>query len=95
MRPVTLTDLAAAARVLLALPEAQRAAGLAALLARAQTAEQHRRDTGRNHPAYGNGTLLAAALAHPRAEPQSPGTQDYLTCLSLVLDALVARNRTS
>ncbi|MCW1934316.1 DUF7742 family protein [Pararhodobacter zhoushanensis] len=95
MRPVTLTDLAAAARVLLALPKAQRAAGLAALIARARTADQHRRDTGRNHPAYGNGTLLAAALAHPRAEPQSPGGVDYLMCLAQVIDALLARDRTS
>ena len=94
MRPVTLTDIAAAARVLLALPEAQRAAGLAALLARATAADRHRCDTGCNHPAYGNGTLLAAALAHPCAEPRSPGSADYLACLAQVIEALVAHNRT-
>jgi len=36
MRAVTLTDLAAAARVLLALPEQQRRAGMAALIAGAE-----------------------------------------------------------
>lgn len=92
MRPVTLTDLAAAVRVLLALPEDRRAAGLAALLARAEAADHHRRTTGRAHPAYGNGTLLAAALAHPAADPGTAGDRAYLLCLAQVLDAVVRAN---
>ena len=95
MRPVTLTDLAATARVLLAQPETRRAAALAALVARAAVADEHRRATGCNHPAYGNGTLLAAALAHPRAEPQTPGSTEYLTCLAQVIEGLVRGSRTS
>ena len=89
MRPVTLTDLAAAARVLLALPEAQRAAGMAALIARTEAADRHRREAGRGHPAYGHGTLLEAALAHPSRDPDSPGARDYLACLALVTEALL------
>jgi len=91
MRPVTLTDLSAAARVLLALPEGRRAAGMAALIARAEAADRHRQTTGRLHPAYGNGTLLAAALAHPAADPARPGAPEYLACLALAAGALVGR----
>lgn len=89
MRPVTLTDLSAAARVLLALPEGRRRAGMAALIARAETADRHRQATGRLHPAYGNGTLLAAALVHPLADPATPGAPEYLACLALAAEALV------
>ena len=89
MRPVTLTDLAAAARVALALPPGERAAGIAALIARAGAADRHRRATGRAHP-HGNGTLGAAALTLPQADPKAPGDADYLGCLALVLDALRA-----
>lgn len=91
MRPVTQTDLAAAARVLLALPPAARAAGLAALFARADLADRHRQATGRSHPRYGNGTLVAAALACPRAEPATPGAHEFMACLAQVLEALLAR----
>ena len=90
MRPVTVTDLCAAARVLLAQPPARRRAAMAALVARAEAAARHRRATGRHHPAYGNGTLLAAALAHP-APDAAPGATDYLACLALALDVLLAR----
>ena len=92
MRPVTLTDLSAAARVLLALPEDRRAAALGALLARAECADRHRHATGQAHPAYGNGTLLAAALAHPGADPAGPGDRAYLSCLAQVLEALPHAN---
>ncbi len=43
------------------------------------------------HPAYGNGTLLAAALVHPQADPATPGAPDYLECLALAIEALVRR----
>ena len=89
MRPVTVTDLCAAARVLLALPEAQRATGMAALIARTERADRYRRETGCCHPAYGNGTLLAAALAHPARDPDCPGARDYLACLGLACEALL------
>lgn len=89
MRPVTITDLCAAARVLLALPEARRGAGMAALIARAETADRHRRETGCAHPAWGNGTLLSAALAHPSRDPAAPGAPDYLACLALAAETLL------
>lgn len=94
MRPVTLGDLAAAARVLLAQPEAQRPAAMAALIARAEAADRLRQAEGRHHPLYGNGTLMAAALAHPRAEPVAPGGADFLACLALATEqALICSRR--
>jgi len=89
MQPVTLGDIAAAARVLLALPEPARAGAMRALIARARLADQTRRATGRLHPAYGNGTLMAAALAHPRCEPAGPGDPDYLACLACALEGVL------
>lgn len=92
MRTVTTTDLIAAARVLMALPEPRRPAAMKALIARAAMADRHRRATGRQHPAYGNGTLLAAALAHPRAEGGKNGLGDepgYLACLACAIDAVL------
>lgn len=91
MRPVTVTDLCAAARVLLALPEDHRAAAMQALIRRAEAADRHRRETGHAHPAYGNGTLLAAALAHPARDPAAPGAPEYLGCLALAIETLLRR----
>jgi hypothetical protein len=93
VQPVTLTDIATAARVLLAVPPPRREAALAALLARATLADRTRRETGRLHPRYGNGTLMAAALAHPRAEPRSPGDSEYLSCLAAVLEGVLSSHR--
>ena len=93
MQPVTLGDLAAAARVLLARPQAQRPAAMAALIARAEAADRLRRAEGRHHPLYGNGTLMAAALAHPRADPTHPGGEDFLACLALATEAALDHAR--
>lgn len=93
MRPVTLGDLSAAARVLLAQPERLRPAAMAALIVRAEAADSLRRAEGRYHPLYGNGTLMAAALAHPRADPATPGGIDYLACLALATEAALHHAR--
>lgn len=90
MRPVTLTDLTAAARVLRALPEGQREAAMAALIARADLADRMRREAGRNHPLWGNGTLAAAALA-PGTRLADPAGPEYLACLALALEAVLRR----
>ncbi|MCB1406465.1 MAG: hypothetical protein KDK01_09435 [Rhodobacteraceae bacterium] len=89
VRPVTQTDLAAAARVLLLAPPAAREAEARSLIAQAHTADAHRRATGRAHPWFGNGTLLSAALRRPAAEPRGPGDCTYLACMAQVIDALL------
>lgn len=88
MRPVTTIDLIASARVLMALPEARRSAAMTALIARAAMADQYRHATGRQHPVYGNGTLLAAALAHPRGDTEGD-EMGYLACLACAIDAVL------
>lgn len=89
MRPVSQTDLAAAARVLLLAPPAAREAEARSLIAQARMADAHRRATGRAHPWFGNGTLLSAALRRPAAEPQGLGDRAYLACMAQVIDALL------
>lgn len=89
MRPVTQTDLCAAAKVLLCTPEAARAAEARRLIHHARAADAYRRATGRVHPRFGNGTLLSVALTQPRRDPDAPGDVDYLTCMALVLEILL------
>lgn len=89
MRPIGLGDLTAAAGALAAVPHGRRAALMAILLAEAETADRFRRRHGRPHPAFGNGTLMAAALARPQTR-LAPGAPDGLEALAQALDAVLA-----
>lgn len=88
MRPVTLGDICAAARVLLALPEARRPLAMKALIARADAADRARRTTGA--AGQSNGTLMSAALTLPQAAPETPGAPEYLACLALAIEEVLA-----
>lgn len=74
-----LTDLWAAARALLAVPPAARPALMRRLLAQAEAADAARR-AGVAGP--GDGSLMAAALAHP-ARRISPAAPEALAALAL------------
>ena len=91
MRPVMHGDLTALARHLLILPPPRRPAACARLMAQADAADRYRKRFGRAHPVWGNGTLMARALA--TLPPPEPGLQDadYAGCLVLVLTHLAAR----
>lgn len=91
MRELLQGDVAAAARVLLALPEAARAPALKRMLAEAEIADRYRRHVGRAHWLYGDGSLRAAAMRH--AMPAEPllSDPDYLDCLARVIAALSER----
>lgn len=89
MRSVLPGDLRAAACALLPVPRAARGAALAALLARAEAADRYRRRLGRAHPAWGDGTLAAAAGPVP-PEPFADDP-DYLDALGRVVAVLAAR----
>lgn len=93
MQPVTLSDLSAAARALMAVPPPARAALMRHLMAQAALADRHRRRTGQCPPSGGNGTLMAAALALPHLPHQKPGDRAYLACLHLALDVLLKGER--
>ena len=64
---------------------------LGRILAEAETADAYRRETGRLHPLWGNGSLMGAALGHARAREPSLDSPDYAACMVLVFEALVAR----
>lgn len=81
-------DVIAAARAMLAVPEAGRRAVLAAMLAEAAAAEAFRRRHGRAHPEWGNGSLMAAAMARARVAEPGLGDAGYRDCLVAVLEAL-------
>jgi class 3 adenylate cyclase len=91
MRPVLLGDVVAAARALRAVDEEDRPALLSRLLSQAGEAERHGRETGRNHPVYGDGSLMTVALGHCRVAEPSLEDGDYCACLALVLTRLALR----
>jgi len=88
MRPVGLGDLVAAARALAAVPRGQRRAVMAQMLSEAEAADTFRRREGRLHPRYGNGTLMAVALARPQGG-RTPGEVQSLACLAQALEAVL------
>lgn len=95
MRPILHGDVVAAARVLYALPDAERAPTMERLIVQARRADRYRKEMGRVHPFWGDGSLLTAALAHnPPPEPALADTV-YCACLAHVFEALVTRARNS
>jgi hypothetical protein len=91
MRPPLLGDVVAAARALRAVAGPERGVLLARLMARAAEADGHARRVGRNHPRFGDGSLMAAALAHRVVREPGLEDADYCLCLVLVLSAIAAR----
>lgn len=95
MRPVLAGDVAVAARVLLALPPAVRPLRLARLIATAEAADRYRRRTGRGHPLWGTGSLMAAASGMPKSPEPDFDDDGYCRCWAMVLEALLRhRSRT-
>ncbi len=82
-------DVIAVARVLFVLPERDWTSCVDRLIWQAKVADRYRRRLGRPHPAWGNGSLLAATCAEPKAEAE-PFLSDlrWLRALSCVLDRL-------
>ena len=90
MRRILAGDVAAAARALHAVPDAARAARLAELIARAEAADQHRAATGRAHPLWGGGSLMAAARGQARGPEPDFDDDAYCACWIAVLEGLIA-----
>ncbi|PZX57175.1 serine O-acetyltransferase [Cereibacter changlensis] len=93
MRTVLLAELVTVARVLMALPEAERGPFLQRLLYRAHAAHQVSKRLGRPHPAWGDGSLSAAVAGLPRRREAFATDPDYLAALGLVIAALAGRAR--
>lgn len=90
MRTITHGDVAAAARALAPLSPATRRGAAWALLERAHAADLFRKRFGRAHPLWGNGSLMAAALARGCAE-REPLLADpaYLEAMATVIVAVL------
>ena len=91
MRPVVFTDVAFAARALLALPPDLREGRAVRLVRQAAVADRYRRRFGKSHPAWGKGSLMAAAGRLPRSPVESFEDPGFCACFAMVLGALVAR----
>ncbi len=91
MRPVLPLDVAAAARALLALPDAERNVVCQRMLAQADAADRYVRRTRKLHPHWGNGTLLSAARQWPLAGEKSFDDRGYRDCTMMVLRHLDER----
>lgn len=95
MRSVTHGDVVAAARVLYMRAEDERGALMERLLRQARRGDRYRRETGRVHPFWGDGSLMAAALSlSPPPEP-ALADEEYCACLAQVFEALISRERSS
>ncbi len=91
MRRVLPGDVAAAGCALLCAAPSSRPELLRQMLARADAADAHRLATGRAHPRWGNGSLMAAAMAKPRLREPFLDDQDYAACMVLLFTALMRR----
>jgi len=93
MRPVLHGDVVAAARALYQVEAGVRADALEDLFQRAAWADDFRKRTGRVHPVWGDGSLMAVALG--RDTPPEPLSSDsaYCDCLAMVFEGLVAWRR--
>jgi hypothetical protein len=87
MRPILPSDLDQAARALLTVPQAARPAAMGAMLAAADLADRHRKRTGRMHPAYGDGSLIAVILKQPRL-PARFCDPAYCAAMQVVLSGI-------
>lgn len=90
MRPPLLGDVVVLARAIMEVEERERPGLLGSILREASVAERYGRETGRNHPRFGDGSAMAAALRHPCAREPGLEDVDYCRCLAFVLSTLAA-----
>ena len=90
MREPGLVDILEAARVLIALPPAERARAFDAIIDDARAADAYRKRFGRWHPRLGNGGLGLAARARPMAAEGRVVDPAWCACLALCLTRLPA-----
>ena len=91
MRSVHYSDVSAAARALLRLPEEAREAQCAQMMTHADWADRFVGRLGKLHPLWGNGTLGDVACSKGLAAEPSFGNRDYCCCFEIVLRQLRQR----
>jgi hypothetical protein len=93
MRPILLSDLDLAARVLLGIPVDQRRVEMDAILKFARQADAFRQATGRILVGYGDGSILSVALGRPRSG-SALADINYRACLGIVLERIAMDEET-
>ena len=88
MRPVHLTDLDLATRVVCGRPDGEQVAIAAKIVAGARIADKFRKRLRRRHPIWGDGTLAAAALSRGTLAASTRCDTAYQRALIAVLRAL-------
>ena len=91
MRPVMHSDICAAARAVLAIPERGRPDFCARLIREAEGADRFVRRLGKLHPIWGNGTLKSAAHAYRLTDEPSFDDPAYARAFAMVLSKLIIR----
>ena len=89
MRPVLHGDVVAAARVLLRVSVERRCTVMRQMLEQACAADQFRKRLRRGHPVWGNGSLMAMAMARPMLREPFLDDADYCRCLVVVFKMLI------
>lgn len=85
MRPLLAGDISSAARALLLVPHRCRPAFCTILLMQAESADLYVRKIGRLHPAYGNGSLMAAARRLKLPDEPLFDDPEYCDCTAITL----------
>ncbi|GEM_PF-440440 len=89
MRPVLHGDIVTAARVLLPLPHPKRREIMQQMLEQASFADLHFKRLRRGHPVWGNGSLMAAAMARDMAPEPFLDDLAYCRCFVVVFEELI------
>ena len=91
MHKCLLGDLTEAAAWLAARPSDQRAHLAKQLITQADYAHRYAKRFGRAHQIWGNGSLMARALAEPGPRHYTPGAPGFLHALAVLSATLAAR----
>ena len=90
LRAPLFCDVICAARALLAVAPDARAGRMISLFEEARVAARHVEVTGRGHPRWGDGSLMAAALSGAIEREPGLSNRDYCLCLAMVLSHLAS-----
>ena len=91
MRPVLAADLICAGRAVLGAPKEERLEVARRITERADIADSFRRETGRVHAEYGDGTLAGAARKWGMRDEPTVCNPDFASALMAVLQVVLYR----
>jgi uncharacterized protein YecE (DUF72 family) len=93
MRPPSASEIILLARVLTRIVDTDRQGSAMTLLSETDEAERYLRLTGRPHPVFGDGSLMARCH---RLKPPSEALaddRDFLICLVIAANAMLSHSR--